>query len=367
VNSENCSPYTVCGSPFTFTVMTWKQYGWSPAWESALLASGASGVPGRVVAQHRNGYRVVTTAGEVTARPSGRLLRDGGAADLPAVGDWVVLEAARIIAVLPRRTSFERRAAGTEHHGQIVAANIDHVWVVTTVGQGYNPRRLERYVALAWESGASPLVVLTKSDTITDPLAEVASARLVAPGVDVVIASAANGDGIEDLRARLRPGETIVLLGPSGVGKSTLVNTLAGREILATAAVGDDGRGRHTTTHRELVPLANGALLLDTPGMRELGLWAADTGLDLAFADIASLASACRYRDCHHQTEPGCAVLEAVSRGTLDAARLESWQKLQREAAWIASLADPLLARERRQSDRAGAKLAANRIRDKGR
>lgn len=283
------------------------------------------------------------------------------------MGDWVVLQEARIVAVLPRRTAFERRAAGTEPQGQVAAANIDHVWVVSTVGQGLNPRRLERYVALAWESGANPLVVLTKSDTIADPQTEVAAARQVAPGVDVVIVSAANGDGMDALRTRLGPGETIVLLGPSGVCKSTLVNTLAGREILATAAVGDDGRGRHTTTHRELVPLANGALLLDTPGMRELGLWHADAGLDLAFADIAALAAECRYRDCHHQTEPGCAVREAVARASLDAERLESWQKLQREAAWIASLTDPLLARERRLSDRAGAKLAAQRIKDKGR
>jgi ribosome biogenesis GTPase len=225
-----------------------------------------------------------------------------------------VLEESRIVAVLPRRSAFARRAAGNEHQGQVVASNIDQVWVVSTVGQGLNPRRLERYVALAWESGADPIVVLTKSDTITDPEAEVAAARLVAPGVEVVIVSAANGDGMEDLSARLRPGETIVLLGPSGVGKSTLVNTLAGREILATAALGDDGRGRHTTTHRELVPLANGALLLDTPGMRELGLWHGDAGLDLAFAGIAALAAECRYRDCHHQTEPGCAVLEPVAR-----------------------------------------------------
>jgi ribosome biogenesis GTPase len=241
--------------------MSLEQYGWSPYWEMALQQSGAEGVPGRVVAQHRNGYRVVTNTGEATTLPSGRLRRDGGAADLPAVGDWVVLEESRIVAVLPRRTAFARRAAGTEHQGQVVAANIDQVWVVSTVGQGLNPRRLERYVALAWESGANPLVVLTKSDTITDQQAEVAAARQIAPGVDVVIVSAANGDGMEDLRARLRPGKTIVLLGPSGVGKSTLVNTLAGREILATAAVGDDGRGRHTTTHRELVPLADGALL----------------------------------------------------------------------------------------------------------
>ena len=347
--------------------MTLEQYGWSVTWEAAFLASGAGGVPGRVIAQHRSGYRIVTSAGEVTALPSGRLRREGGVEDVPAVGDWVVLEETRIVAVLPRRTAFERRAAGTEHHSQVVAANIDQVWVVSTVGQGLNPRRLERYVAVAWESGATPLVVLTKSDTITDPIAEVASARLVAPGVDVVIVSAANGDGIEELRTRLGPGETIVLLGPSGVGKSTLVNTLAGREILATAAIGDDGRGRHTTTHRELVPLANGAMLLDTPGMRELGLWHADAGLDLAFADIAALAAECRYRDCRHQAEPGCAVLDAVSRRTLEAGRLESWQKLQREAAWIASLEDPLLARERRLSDRAVAKLAANRIRDKGR
>ena len=344
-----------------------QEYGWSPEWEAALLASGAPGVPGRVVAQHRDGYRVVTVAGEITAHPSGRMRHEAVAEDLPAVGDWVLVEDTRIVAVLPRRSAFERRAAGTGIRGQVVAANIDQVWVVSAAGQGNNPRRLERYVALAWESGAIPLVVLTKSDTVSAPDAEITLARGVAPGVDVVIVSATRGDGLDALRERLRPGETIVLLGPSGVGKSTLVNTLAGREILVTAEVGEDGRGRHTTTHRELVPLANGALLLDTPGMRELGLWAGDAGLDLAFADIASLAEGCRYRDCRHLTEPGCAVREAAERGELDPERLESWHKLQREAEWIATLNDPLLAKERKQQWRALTKAAETRIRDKGR
>jgi len=341
-----------------------QEYGWSPEWEAAFLASGHAGLPGRVIAQHRDGYRVATVAGEVTAHPSGRM-RHEAAPEFPAVGDWVVLEDTRIVAVLPRRSAFERRAAGTEVRGQVVAANIEQVWVISAAGPGNNPRRLERYAALAWESGAVPLVVLTKADTVEDPEPELALARGAAPGVDVIIVSATRGEGVDQLRARLRPGETIVLLGPSGVGKSTLVNTLAGREVLATGEVGAEGKGRHTTTHRELVPLVDGALLLDTPGMRELGLWAGDAGLDMAFADIAALAEECRNRDCHHLTEPGCAVREAVEKGTLDAARLESWHKLQKEAQWIASQTDPLLARERKLSDRAGSKAAEARIRDK--
>ena len=342
-----------------------QEYGWSPEWEAAFLASGCSGLPGRVVAQHRDGYRVVISSGEITAHPSGSMRHDSISTDLPAVGDWVVLEETRIVAVLPRRSAFERRAAGTEVRGQVAAANIDAVWVVSSAGAGNNPRRLERYVALAWESGAVPLVVLTKADTVDDTDGEVAAARQVAPGVDVVIVSATRGDGLDQLRARLRPGATIVLLGPSGVGKSTLVNTLAGREILATGEVDSEGKGRHTTTHRQLVPLVDGALLLDTPGMRELGLWAGDSGLELAFADIAGLSDHCRFRDCRHQAEPGCAVLEAVEQGALDSERLESWHKLQREAEWIATLNDPLLAKERKQQVKALMKSGEARIRDK--
>lgn len=343
------------------------EYGWSPDWEAAFLSCGEHGVPGRVVAQHRDGFRIMTGGGEVTGHPSGRLRREACLEEFPAVGDWVVLEDTRINAILPRKSAFERRAAGTGVRGQVVAANVDQVWVVSAAGEGNNPRRIERYVTLAWESGAVPLVVLTKADTSLDREADVAVARGAAPGVDVEIVSATRGDGLDRLRLRLRAGETIVLLGPSGVGKSTLVNTLAGRELLATGEVMADGRGRHTTTHRELVTLANGALLLDTPGMRELGLWAGDAGLDQAFADIASLAAGCRFGDCRHQAEPGCAVLEAVEQGALDAGRLESWHKLQREAEWIASRSDPVLAKERKDRWKALIRAGEARIRDKGR
>jgi ribosome biogenesis GTPase len=228
-----------------------------------------------------------------------------------------------------------------------------------------NPRRLERYLALAWESGAMPAVVLTKTDLADDVGACIAAAQAVAPGVDVMALSSLTGDGVDALERMLRPGRTAVLLGPSGAGKSTLVNRLLGAEQLRTGEVRDDGKGRHTTTHRELVRLGGGALLVDTPGMRELQLWDADAGLGAAFSDIYALAAECRFKDCRHETEPGCAVLAAVDAGRLPPDRLEHWRQLQRELAYLARRQDKVAAAEERARTKAIHRSARKWSRDK--
>lgn len=339
--------------------------GWSPAWEQAFAGLSTAGDPARVTAEHRSLYHVVSAAGESQARLGGRFRHEAPPGAWPVVGDWVALDRDRIVAVAPRQTIVARRAAGQEHQGQVIAANVDEVWIVASLAEPLNPRRLERYAALAWDSGATPVVVLTKADLTPSRDLAVADAAGVAPGMVICPVSAAEGTGVESLRARLRPGRTVALLGPSGVGKSTLVNTLAGHEVLLVGEVGPDGRGRHTTTHRQLVPLAEGALLLDTPGMRELGLWDPGEGLDTAFADLASLAAGCRFADCLHQAEPGCAVTEAVEAGRLGADRLAAWHKLQREAEWAGAKDDPALARERERRNRVLTRAAEARIREK--
>jgi ribosome biogenesis GTPase len=270
-----------------------------------------------------------------------------------------------IHAVLPRRTAFARKVAGDETIAQVVAANVDTAIVVTALPDDVNPRRLERYLAMAWESGAMPVVVLTKVDLAEDPAASIATVRIVAPGVDVIALSSMTGDGVDLLERLLQPGRTAVLLGPSGAGKSTLVNRLLGAERLRTSSVREDGKGRHTTTHRELVRLRGGALLIDTPGMRELQLWDADAGLGAAFADIYALAARCRFRDCQHDTEPGCAVTRAVDAGRLPADRLESLRQLQRELAYLARRQDKLAEAEERAKTKAIHRSARKWIRDK--
>ena len=254
-----------------------------------------------------------------------------------------------------------RRTPGTGAGEQVLAANVNLVVVVVAPGRDANPRRVERLLALAWESGAQPVVVLGRADLCpdwgTDVATELAVLAAVAPGVQVLALSCFTGEGVDEIAAMLAPGRTAVLLGSSGVGKSTLVNRLAGRDLLATGEIRDDGKGRHTTTTRQLVTLAGGGLVIDTPGLRELGLWTNQAGTAAAFGDVEALATECRFDDCRHRTEPGCAVLQALEDGRLPAERLAAWEKLQRELAWAERRADPVAAAGRRRHDRALSKL----------
>ncbi len=339
--------------------------GWDPGWASAFLPFDAAGLrPARVVAAHRDSWVLAHPHGDADAVISGRFRHELiGPGDLPAVGDWVAAatgaDTTVIQAVLPRRTAFTRNATDSNRRAgprmaddQVLAANVDVAFVVAGLDGDFNLRRLERYLAVAWSGGAMPVIVLNKSDVATDVAGLRVAAEAVAPGVEVRAVSALTGDGIDDLRqAHLGRGRTAVVLGSSGVGKSTLVNALLGSERQRTAAVrDDDSRGRHTTTHRELVRLPGGALLIDTPGIRSLGVAGASEGLDPAFADIAELALGCRFGDCRHETEPGCAVRRALADGRLAAERFASHRKLEREAAHVARQGDPLLrAAERRK------------------
>lgn len=335
--------------------------GWTPSRDDEIAPHAARGcVPARVGAQHRGTYVVHTAPGERPAEPAGHLLHAAaGAADLPVVGDWVAVHdppgaaAAVVHAVLPRRSAFSRRAAGSAVAEQVVAANVDVVLVVTAVGRDLNARRLERYLAAAWDSGADPVVVLNKADLADDLDAAVAEAEAVAFGVPVHAVSAVAGTGVAELAGYAAGGRTVALLGSSGVGKSSLVNRLLGEERQAVRDVrSGDSRGRHTTTARELLPLPGGGLVLDTPGMRELGLWDADAGVDRTFADVAELAAGCRFSDCAHEREPGCAVLAALADGRLEAERLESYRKLLRELRHLEVKADPAARAEQRRRRR---------------
>ena len=314
--------------------------GWNDEFDTAFDRHRKEGLlPGRVALEHKHAYMLFCEEGEVIGEVTGRLLRNARRAELPAVGDWVAFEKDKhrtrcsIHEVLKRRTQFSRRAAGGREEEQVVAANVDTVFLVSGLDVDFNLRRIERYLALARGSGASPVVVLNKSDACPDLPESLAAARSVAGDVPVHAISAERGDGVEQLRAYLGRGRTVALLGSSGVGKSTLANFLLGEERLTVGDVkADDGRGRHTTTRRELMRLPGGALLIDTPGMRELQLWAnAREGLRAVFPEIMGLSAGCRFRDCRHETEPGCAVLAAVAGESLPLERLSSFLKLRAE------------------------------------
>lgn len=335
-----------------------EQYGWSEVWATAFAPHAHAGhTPGRVILQHRNGYLVVTDAGELQAKASGRLRHEAQETGPPAVGDWVALApnpqdgAATIHAVLPRHTAFVRRAADSVRQTQILAANIEVAFVVTSMNADLNPRRIQRFLAAAMDSGARPVLVLTKSDLSADPQAEAAQVAALEAQTLVLTVSAREGVGLEALRLQVKPGETCVLIGSSGVGKSTLVNAFLKEDRMATQAIrASDDQGRHTTSHRQLIPLPGGGLIIDTPGIREVGLIDAEEGVEAVFDDIEHLVQECRFTNCGHVSEPGCAVQAALADGTLEGPRWAHFQKLKSELAAAGDKAERIAkAAERRR------------------
>jgi ribosome biogenesis GTPase len=311
--------------------------------------------PGRIAIEFNQIFRVYVEDGEVDAVTAGRLKhRAASRAELPAVGDWVAVrqrpeDGAVIVGVLPRRTAFTRRAAGEPTGEQVVAANVDVVFVVMGLDRDYNPRRLERYLLMARESGAAPVILLTKPDLSPDLSAHIRDVTTLAGAIDIHVVNPKRGEGVEQLLAHLAAGRTAALLGSSGVGKSTIINRLVGVDVQRTREVrASDSRGRHTTTHRELVMLPGGGLIIDTPGMRELQLWDAADAVRETFDDIDALAAGCHFTNCRHRDEPRCAVKAAVAEGTLPAERLDSYVKLQDELATLARQQEERAWRTRR-------------------
>ncbi|HVE98157.1 MAG TPA: ribosome small subunit-dependent GTPase A [Mycobacteriales bacterium] len=315
-----------------------RPWGWADRHVADFLPYAAAGaLPGRVARPGRGGHLVLTADGPVLAVPSAQLSSASDPLGMPTVGDWVAWRRAGaggvLDGVLPRSSAFIRHAAGESTRAQVLAANVDVLFVAVALTTAPNLRRLERFLALGWESGAQPVVLLTKSDVCEDVDSDIRYVESAAPGAPVHALSAVTGAGLDALDTYLDGHSTLALVGASGVGKSTLVNRLVGAPAMATTEIRSDGKGRHTTTHRELVPLPGGGVLIDTPGLRELQMWDAEEGLARAFADVEALAGECRFSDCGHATEPGCAVTAAIAAGEITGRRLDSYQRLQRELA----------------------------------
>ena len=324
---------------------------------AALAAQYPERTVGRITLQEKGFYRIRTSMGEQNALVSGKFQFDAQSpSDYPAVGDYVMASCADpytaiIHQLLPRRSLFVRKAAGTSKTEQVVAANIDTVFLCMSLNNDFNLRRLERYLAVAWESGADPVVVLTKADLCADLPQKQREVEAIAMGVTILTTSAMELEGYRQIMPYITEGRTVAFVGSSGVGKSTLINRLLGEERLATDGLRNDDKGHHTTTHRELLFLPGGAMVIDTPGMRELGMWDAASGVEQTFGDIEELAARCRFRNCSHSSEPGCAVRAALESGHLDTGRWQSYQKLKNENSYAADSKSYLAAKEKKFKD----------------
>ncbi|MFN0121622.1 MAG: ribosome small subunit-dependent GTPase A [Blastocatellia bacterium] len=361
----------------SFTPDLLQQYGWTETVAASFASPALQGLtPGRVIIEYNNFYRVITAAGETLAQCAGRLKHAAASrAELPAVGDWVGLriregkDEATIQAVTPRHSRFLRKVAGSKTDAQVVAANVDTIFLVTSLNLDFNPRRIERYLASVRESGASPVIVLSKADLCEDEsLVDecLAGMRAAAGGAPVHAVSIVTGAGMAELAEYLTPGQTIALAGASGVGKSSLINFFAGTDLQKTREVREhDDRGMHTTTHRQLLLLPGGALALDTPGMREMQLWDADQGVQQTFEDIEALALHCRFSNCQHQNQPGCAVRAALASGGLDSGRYENYIKLQEELQQLAVRQNDIARRNQQKQHRKLSRQAEERARIK--
>lgn len=327
---------------------------------------------GRIISQEKGLYRLVSEDGEQLAEVSGKLRYSASSvSDLPAVGDFVLVNTfdtqstAVIHAILPRKSIFVRKAAGTANTEQVVAANIDTVFICMSLNNDFNLRRLERYLSVAWNSGAVPIIVLTKSDLCDNTAEKLCEVETVAVGTDIVLTSGTEKDGFLTLLPYIKQGQTVAFIGSSGVGKSTLINRLLGEDRLETNGLRNDDKGRHTTTRRELFLLKNGAMVIDTPGMRELGMWDSESGLDRAFEDIEQLALHCRFNNCTHTTEPGCAVKQAIMLGELSESRWNSYQKLTAENRFSENSKDYLAEKRQKFKNIAKINKSAHNRKDK--
>lgn len=332
-----------------------KKYGFSKSFSNGILQDNQL-TPARILSQEKGFYRIISDKGKKLAEVSGKFqFQTTVSSDYPAVGDFVLVNwnesgnSAIIESLLPQKSAFIRKAAGGSQQEQVVAANIDIVFLCMALNNDFNLRRMERYISIAWDSGAMPVVVLTKSDLCDDLEQKLAEVSTIAFGVDVLVTTSTEENGYEELLPFISEGKTIAFIGSSGVGKSTLINRLLGKELLKTNGLRNDNKGRHTTTHRELFLLPSGGMVIDTPGMREFGMWDNDTGIERTFMDIEELAAQCKFRNCTHTNEPGCAIQKALTTGKLEINRWQSYQKLKAENDYMEDKESYMLAKGMRE------------------